>query len=124
MMPIIIITRDGRSQKILTTNLLRVRTLRLRFRSRILFVHKIRIRICSSPKKEFLYFLDLPIRRTRIQEAVFGIPDIGMILNVMLMLARCQKFAMEGLFWGSGGGAPQRSNFTFFCKNNLILGLF
>ena len=38
--------------------------------------------------------------------------------------ARSQKFAMGGLFWGSGGGAPAFENFAFFCKNNLILGLF
>ena len=61
--------------------------------------------------------------------------------------ARSQKFAMGGLFWGSGGGAPSRWRpmgvrgrssqlpeawglgaepsalkiFAFFCKMNLIL---
>ena len=63
--------------------------------------------------------------------------------------ARSQKFAMGGLFWGSGGAAlaaggwgfwgkapshrrhggvgaepPALENFAFFCKNNKILGLF
>ena len=63
--------------------------------------------------------------------------------------ARSQKFAMGGLFWGSGGGAPSRrrpmglgakppaagglgygggassaQNFCIFCKMNLILELF
>ena len=35
--------------------------------------------------------------------------------------ARSQKFAMVGLFWGSGGGA---SSARKFCKMNLILELF
>ena len=38
--------------------------------------------------------------------------------------ARSQKFAMGGLFRGSGGGAPALENFAFFCKINFILGLF
>ena len=44
--------------------------------------------------------------------------------------ARSQKSAMGGLFGGSGGlGAKPKKckaleNFAFFCKNNVILGLF
>ena len=51
--------------------------------------------------------------------------------------ARSQKFALWGLVWGSGGGAPSHQrpmgvrgeapsaqNFAFFCKMNLILELF
>ena len=54
--------------------------------------------------------------------------------------ARSQKFAMGAVFgggWGFGGKAPSRwrhgglgaeppalEDFAYFCKNNLILGLF
>ena len=49
-----------------------------------------------------------------------------------ILQARIQKFAMGGLFWGSGGKAlrlearktPALENFAFFCKMNLILVLF
>ena len=58
--------------------------------------------------------------------------------HVIFMQARSQKFAMGGgCVLGSGCGAPSRrrygglgveppalENFAFFCKNNLILGLF
>ena len=30
--------------------------------------------------------------------------------------ARCQKFAMEGLFWESGGGAPSAQKFCIFLQ--------
>ena len=60
------------------------------------------------------------------------------ILQSACTQARSQKFAMGGIIWGSGGKAPSRrrlgglgaelpalENFAFFfCKNNLILGLF
>ena len=36
---------------------------------------------------------------------------------------RSQKFAMRGLFWGSGGTAPSARKFCIFLQNNLILGL-
>ena len=45
-------------------------------------------------------------------------------ITIVLIQERSQKFAMGGLFWGSGGGAPALENFAFFCKNNLILGIF
>ena len=38
--------------------------------------------------------------------------------------ARSQKFAMGGLFWESGGGAPSARKFCIFLQNNLILELF
>ena len=48
---------------------------------------------------------------------------------------RSQKFAIKGLFRGSGGRAPEAigglgaeppalKNFAFFFKNNLVLGLY
>ena len=80
-------------------------------------------------------------------------PNRTVIPNRTVPQARSQKFAMEGLFGGSGGYAPSRrrpmgvwgfggkapsrwrhgglgaeppalENFAFFCKNNFILGLF
>ena len=59
-------SRDGRSQKNLTLNPLRVQRLRLRIRSGILFVHTFLNPNLLRVQKKFPYFSDSPIRRTRI----------------------------------------------------------
>ena len=43
-----------------------------------------------------------------------------------LSQARSQEFAMGGggCFGSLGAETPALENFAFFCKNNLILGLF
>ena len=46
-------------------------------------------------------------------------------ITTVLMQAHSQKFAMGwGCFGGLGAEPPALENFAFFCKNNLILGMF
>ena len=68
---------------------------------------------------------------------LFGQRKCGTLIDTLLSVysdglkifvvgqARSQKFAMGGgYFEGLGAEPSELENFAFFCKNNLILGLF
>ena len=58
-------------------------------------------------------------------KAIIMTADIDVVvIGTYCFQARSQKFAMGGCFGGLEAKPPALENFAFFCKNNLILGLF
>ena len=84
---------------------------------RVPSTRKIKIFFCKN-NLIFLAYFDKMLLKRGIRENSGG---IEMSKNMVRLLTR-------NLQWGCSGGirgrSPALKNFVFFCKNNLILGLF